>query len=132
MRKETRYRHIGYSFRLTARVLVYAPSHRQGSTYHSLYYTSHGALAGTRYSSLPWRYISPHRLKLLTKNYDNDNGNHGGHNNTNYTHHPAVLAAHFLFNVTCRLFELNRSSFKLLCKQTKQTNYYLLFVFLCA
>ena len=33
-------RHIGYSFRLTARVLLYAPSHRQDSTYHSLCYTS--------------------------------------------------------------------------------------------
>ena len=31
---------IGYSFRLTARVLLYAPSHRQDSTYHSLCYTS--------------------------------------------------------------------------------------------
>ena len=29
VRKETRCRHIGYSFRLTARVLLYAPSHRQ-------------------------------------------------------------------------------------------------------
>ena len=27
---------MGYSFRLTARVLLYAPSHRQGSTYHGL------------------------------------------------------------------------------------------------
>ena len=33
-RKETRCRHIGYSFRLTARVLLYAPSHRQDITYH--------------------------------------------------------------------------------------------------
>ena len=30
---------MGYSFRLTARVLLYAPSHRQDSTYHSLCYT---------------------------------------------------------------------------------------------
>ena len=44
--------HIGYSFRLTARVLLYVPSHRQDSTYHSLCYTSHGALAGTRNSSM--------------------------------------------------------------------------------
>ena len=51
VRKETRCRHIGYSFRLTARVLLYAPSHRQDSTYHSLCYTSRGALAGTRNSS---------------------------------------------------------------------------------
>ena len=50
VRKETRCRHIGYSFRLTARVLLYAPSHRQYSTYHSLCYTSRGALAGTRNS----------------------------------------------------------------------------------
>ena len=48
VRKETRCRHIGYSFRLTARVLLYAPSHRQDSTYHGLCYTSRGALAGTR------------------------------------------------------------------------------------
>ena len=48
VRKETRCRHIGYSVRLTARVLLYAPSHRQYSTYHGLCYTSRGALAGTR------------------------------------------------------------------------------------
>ena len=47
VRKETRCRHIGYSFRLTARVLLYAPSHRQDNTYHC----SRGALAGTRNSS---------------------------------------------------------------------------------
>ena len=29
VRKETRCRHTGYSYRLTARVLLYAPSHRQ-------------------------------------------------------------------------------------------------------
>ena len=33
VRKETRCRHIGYSYRLTARVLLYAPSHRQDNTY---------------------------------------------------------------------------------------------------
>ena len=37
---------MGYSFRLAARVLLCAPSHRQDSTYHSLWYTSGGALAG--------------------------------------------------------------------------------------
>ena len=56
VRKETRCRHIGYYFRLTARVLLYAPSHRQDSTYHSFCYTSRGALAGTRNSSIG----SPH------------------------------------------------------------------------
>ena len=52
VRKETRCHHMGYSFRLTARVLLYAPSHRQDSTYHCLCYTSHGALAGTRLHQL--------------------------------------------------------------------------------
>ena len=56
VRKETRCRHIGYSFRLTARVLLYAPSHRQDSTYHGLCYTSRRPLAGTRNSSMG----SPH------------------------------------------------------------------------
>ena len=50
--KGNRCRHIGYSYRLTARVLLYAPSHRQDNTYHSLCYTSRGALAGTRNSSM--------------------------------------------------------------------------------
>ena len=45
VKKETRCCHIGYSFRLTARVLLYAPSHRQDNTYHGL---CCGALAGTR------------------------------------------------------------------------------------
>ena len=55
VRKETRCRHIGYSYRLTARVLLYAPSHRQDKAYqayHALCYTSRGALAGTRNSSM--------------------------------------------------------------------------------
>ena len=43
VRKETS--HMGYSYLLTARVLLYAP-------YHSLCYTSCGALAGTRNSSM--------------------------------------------------------------------------------
>ena len=48
VKKETRCRHIGYSYRLKARVLLYAPSHRQDNTYHGLCYISRGALAGTR------------------------------------------------------------------------------------
>ena len=52
VREETRCRHMGYSYRLTARVLLYAPSHRQDNTYHGLCYTSRGALAGTRNSSM--------------------------------------------------------------------------------
>ena len=52
VRKETRCGHIGYCYRLTARVLLYASSHRQDNTYHGLCYTSCGALAGTRNSSM--------------------------------------------------------------------------------
>ena len=51
-REEFRCRHMGYSFQLAASGLLYAPSHRQGSTYHGLCYTSRGALAGTRNSSM--------------------------------------------------------------------------------
>ena len=40
VRKETLCRYIGYFFRLAARVLLYAPSHRQDNTYHSLCYAS--------------------------------------------------------------------------------------------
>ena len=58
VRKETHCRHIGY--RLAARVLLYAPSHRQDSTYHGLCYTSRGALAGTRNSSMGFKL----RVKL--------------------------------------------------------------------
>ena len=52
VRNKTRCHHIGFSYQLTARVLLYAPSHRQDNTYHGLCYTSHGALAGTRNSSM--------------------------------------------------------------------------------
>ena len=45
VREETRCRHMGYSFRLAARVIL--SSHRQDSTYHGLCYTSRVALVGT-------------------------------------------------------------------------------------
>ena len=47
-RNETSCRHIGYSFRIAARVPLYAPSHRQEDTYHSFCYTIRGALDGMR------------------------------------------------------------------------------------
>ena len=63
VRKETHCRHIGYSYRLTARVLLYAPSHRQDNIYHGLCYTSRGALAGMRNTALqiaqPWGWRHP-------------------------------------------------------------------------
>ena len=63
MREEPRCRHMGYAFRLTARVLLYAPSHRQDNTYHGLCYTSRGALAGTR--------------NIINDESGNNNGNDG-------------------------------------------------------
>ena len=85
VRKETCCPHIGYSFRLAARVLLYAPSHRQDNTYHGLCYTSRGALAGTRNSSMgppqegsirwpiaPWANALTtelHLASLLSKQY---------------------------------------------------------------
>ena len=50
---------IGYCFQLAARVLFYALSHKQDSTYHSLIYTSRGTLTGMRNSSMgPVKYVS--------------------------------------------------------------------------
>ena len=43
---------IGYSYQLTARVLLYAPFNRQDNTYHGLCHTSRGALDGTRNRSM--------------------------------------------------------------------------------
>ena len=51
-REETRCRHMGCSFRLAARALLYAPSHIQENTYHDLWYTSRRTLAGTWNSSM--------------------------------------------------------------------------------
>ena len=75
VREETLCCHMGYSFRLAARVLLYASSHRQdntyhrqGNTYHSLCYTSRGTLAGTRNSSMgpPWR-IDPTTHRTMSE-----------------------------------------------------------------
>ena len=74
VRKETRCRHIVYSFRLAARVLLYEPYHRQDSTYHGLCYTSRGALAGMRNNSMGplhegsiWWPIAPWANALTTE-----------------------------------------------------------------
>ena len=47
------FHYMGYSFELAARDLSHAPSNRQDSTYHSLCYTSCGALAGM-WNIPPW------------------------------------------------------------------------------
>ena len=47
---------MGYSFQLEARDLLYAPSHRQNSRYHSFWYTSCGEIAKCVYheGSIRW------------------------------------------------------------------------------
>ena len=59
---------MGYFFWLAARVILYEPSHRHDSTYHSLCSTSCGALAGTRNNSMgpPWR-INPMTHHTISK-----------------------------------------------------------------
>ena len=59
---ETHCHHMAYSFRLAASVLLYAPSHRQDNTYHCLYYTSRGGLAGMRNSSPAKGNLLPHYM----------------------------------------------------------------------
>ena len=54
----------GYSFPLAGRVLLYAPSHRQDSKYHSLCYTSHGALAGIRIFLQSYEF-NPHNSNII-------------------------------------------------------------------
>ena len=57
-REETRCHHMGYSFRLAAKVLLYAPPHRQDNTYNG-----RGSLAGTRNSSV----VTPQRIDPTTQ-----------------------------------------------------------------
>ena len=74
-KEETRCRHIGYSFQLAARVLLYASSHRQDNTYNGLCYTSRGGLAGMRNismgSTMKDRSDDPshHKRMLLPQSY---------------------------------------------------------------
>ena len=65
--------HMGYSFQLAARVLLYASSHRQDNTYHGLCYTSSGALAGTRNGSVG----PPCMIDLTTHHTMSERSYHG-------------------------------------------------------
>ena len=68
-REEICYRHyMGCSFRLAAKVVLYALPHRQDSTYHDFCYTSRGALARTRNNSMsPPISMRVDRMQLLNK-----------------------------------------------------------------
>ena len=58
----------GVKTHIIARVLLYAPSHRQDRTYHGLCYTSRGALDGMGNSSMdpPWR-IDPTTHRTMSE-----------------------------------------------------------------
>ena len=80
VRKETHCHHIGYSYRLAARVLLYAPSHRQDNTYHILCYTSRGALIvrkETRCRHIGYSCQLTARVLLYAPSHRQDNTYHG-------------------------------------------------------
>ena len=73
VREETRCRHMGYSFRLTARVLLYAQSHRQrernvlfNDTLNTFYLRLYGVrhMVKDHSDSEKGNPLSPHRLLL--------------------------------------------------------------------
>ena len=69
VRKETRCRHIGHFYRLTARVLLYAPSHRQDNTYHGLcrgkFYHMHIHIGNTYTHVYTHKHICPFFVPFL-------------------------------------------------------------------
>ena len=90
MREETRCHHIGYSLRLTARVLLYESSHRQDN---GLCYTSCGALAGMRNSSMgpPWRIDPTIHRTMCDRSY------HRATSTYTHTHKSLYLLYLFVF-----------------------------------
>ena len=62
---------LPHSFQLAVRAILYAPSHRQDTTYHSLWYTSRGALAGMRNISMgePWRIDPTTHRNMSERSY---------------------------------------------------------------
>ena len=70
-REETRCRQMGYSFRLASWVLLYAPSHRQDSSYHSLCYSTGAGCSYDNYSQEykcswgPFALLGPRVSKCL-------------------------------------------------------------------
>ena len=62
VREETRCHYIGYSFRLAARVLLYAPSHRQDNTYMAFV---------TPVAGPPWRRSISQKEDLSENCFDN-------------------------------------------------------------
>ena len=80
--RRTRCLHMGYSFRLTAMILLYAPSHWQDNTCHGLCYTSRETLAGTRNSSMgpPWSMDPTTNRTMSERSY------HGATSRSDFRH----------------------------------------------
>ena len=76
-REETRCRHMGYSFRLTARVLLYAPSHIQDNTYHGLCYTSRGHVVKNHSDAATTFRLAARVLFLYAPSRTQDSTYHG-------------------------------------------------------
>ena len=95
---------MGYSFRLAARVVLYASAQRCDNTYHGLCYSSCGALAGMRNSSIgpPWR-IDPRTHCTMSEHFYYGATSHScflfsscyWHNNV---HHFQAIIMHYYFN----------------------------------
>ena len=87
VRKETHCRHIGYSYRLSARVLLYAPSHRQDNTprplLHQLWST--GWNEKWLNGSTPWR-IDPTTHRTMSERSTSE-----------LCHAPLFNDAHFIY-----------------------------------
>ena len=65
VRKETRCRHIGYSYRLTARVLLYAPSHREDNTSFVIPVVEHRLEREIKQKGRKYNFIKWDRFLLL-------------------------------------------------------------------
>ena len=85
--------HMGYTFQLAAKVILYASSHRQDNTYHGLCYTSCGALAGTRNSSMgpPWR-INPTTHHTMNEHSYHGATSHSKQNKNNNKTPPTTIS----------------------------------------
>ena len=70
VREETRCRHMGFSLRLATRILLYAPSHRQDSTNHSLCYNKAQGIDPTTHRTKSERsyYGATSRSRLSQRN----------------------------------------------------------------
>ena len=96
VREETCCHHyMGYSLSISSKGYFYAPPHRQDSTYHGLCYTSRGALAGMRNSSmgLPKRiYLTTHHT--ISERFHHTISECSHHTISEHSHHTISERSH--------------------------------------